>query len=95
MNTVILASRILLLPFVAFSLYAVWQMGIVGFFDYLFSNPAGWQVWVDLVIALSIILTFIYQDAAKQGRRFYPWLLLTLMTGSISPMLYFATRKKD
>lgn len=79
---------ILFVPFVALSVYAVAQVGYVGIFDYHRHSPAGWQVFVDLVIALLLILVWLIPDARNTGRNPLPYVLLTLVAGSIGPLLY-------
>ena len=43
---------------------------------------------VDITIALVLVLTWMARDARHNGRRFLPYLLLTLGAGSIGPLLY-------
>ncbi|MEM1156080.1 MAG: hypothetical protein AAGI44_18235 [Pseudomonadota bacterium] len=93
MNTRALAI-ILLVPFTVLTAYAVLQVGYIGIFDYQRHSPAGWQVFADLVIALLLVLTWLIADARRNGRNPWPWVLVTLLSGSFGPLLYliFAPR---
>ena len=75
----------------AFSVFTFWvlaQTGLVGFYVQLFSSFAGVQVFVDIVIALVLVLGWMWRDAPATGRRFWPYAALTLTLGSIGPLLY-------
>lgn len=61
---------------------------MVGFYEQILSGPAGWQIFADIAIALSMVLVWIWRDATASGRRFWPYALLTLALGSIGPLLY-------
>ncbi|MCW5661099.1 MAG: DUF2834 domain-containing protein [Burkholderiaceae bacterium] len=74
--------------FSAFTLWVLAQTGLVGFYEQLLSTPAGWQVYVDIVIALVLVLAWMWRDAAAHGRRFWPYALVTLALGSLGPLLY-------
>jgi hypothetical protein len=95
MNNRRLLALVLLVPFTALTIYAVIQVGYIGIFDYHRHSPAGWQVFSDLVVALILIMTWMFVDAKKSGRNPVPWIVLTLFLGSIGPLLYlFFSRVK-
>jgi drug/metabolite transporter (DMT)-like permease len=81
----------LLVPFGLLTLYAVAQVGFIGILDYHRHSPAGWQVFADLVVALLLVLVWLVGDARRLGRNPWPWVVGTLLTGSIAPLLYLAT----
>lgn len=74
--------------FAAFSLWVVSRTGLVGFYEQILSGPAGWQIFADIVIALAMVLVWIWRDARAAGRRFWPYAALTLALGSIGPLVY-------
>ena len=74
--------------FSAFTLWVVSRTGLVGFYEQLLSGPAGWQIFADIVIALAMVLVWMWRDARAAGRRFWPYAALTLALGSIGPLLY-------
>lgn len=91
MRRIVLA--IPLIAFLVLTTVAAWQHGYLGVFAYQFQNLAGIQVLVDLVIALSLFLVWMWRDAKAAGRNPWPWLLLTLTTGSIGALVYLLVYK--
>lgn len=86
---------LLILTLVAFSALtalALWQHGLWGIFQPLLSSTAGLQVFVDLVIALTLFMVWMWHDARRKGRSPWPWIVLTLLTGSFGPLLYLLAR---
>ena len=77
-----------LVDFTALSLYAVYQVGYVGFFDAMLANIATVTATVDLVIALSLINIWIWNDAKSRGMSPLPYLLLSVVLGSVGPLVY-------
>ena len=74
--------------FSTFSLWVVSRTGLVGFYEQLLASPAGWQIFADIAIALTLVLVWLWHDARSAGRRFWPYALITLALGSIGPLLY-------
>lgn len=81
-------SLAILIPFTALSLYAVAEVGYLGIFAYHLPSPAGWQVLTDLVIGMLLILTWMVRDANANGRKAWPYVVITLFLGSFGPLLY-------
>jgi hypothetical protein len=82
-----------LADFTAYSVWVAANGGSVGEVLSLFSvNPWIGQVTLDLVIALSMVLVWIWNDAKANGRNPIPWVIATLCTGSIATLAYFAFR---
>ena len=77
----------ILLPFAAYSTYAVYNIGYIGIFESHF-HTAGWQVLADLVIACGLAMVWMWRDAAATGRNVWPFIVLTLTLGSVGPLLY-------
>ncbi len=80
--------------FAALTAYAVHHVG--GVWQLLhahLSQPAGWQIFADLVIVMCLLLVFVYRDAKATGRPFVPWAMASLLLGSFGPLLYFITAK--
>jgi len=74
--------------FSAFSLWVLGRTGLIGFYEQLLAGPAGWQILADIVIALTLVLVWLWHDARAVGRRFWPYAVLTLALGSIGLLLY-------
>jgi len=86
---------LLLLVTAAFSLFTaaiVARTGLLGFYQQLLASPAAWQTLVDITIALGLVLAWMFQDARRSGRAFWPWVPVTLLLGSLGPLLYLLRR---
>jgi Terpene cyclase DEP1 len=79
--------------FAALTLMALLDHGVMGIFQHQFSNLAGWQVWVDLAIALGLILVWLVPDARERQINPWPWVVLTMVAGSFGPLIYLMVRK--
>jgi len=88
-----LALALVLAAFSAFTAYALAFHGLVGFFETELSTPAGVQVLVDVVIALTFSLVWMAGDARERGLPFLPYLALTLCLGSIGLLSYLIHRE--
>ncbi|MBI5084086.1 MAG: DUF2834 domain-containing protein [Acidobacteria bacterium] len=84
---------VVLVLFGALSAAAVWNHGYWGIVSPFLRTYGGGQVLADVVIALSLVLTWMKRDAKRTGRRYWPWLVLTVTTGSFGPLFYLLTRK--
>ena len=78
-------ARILLVVtlvlFGALTSVAVWHHGYRGIFETMFQSWAGVQVLVDLVIALVLVLVWMWRDAQVLKRSVWPYVLITLVAG--------------
>lgn len=72
---------------------ALWQHGYWGILAPHFQSVGGGQVLADLVIALSLVMVWMWRDARASGRNIWPWLVLTLVAGSFGPLGYLLTRR--
>ena len=86
---------LLLVPFTALSAAAMWQHGYFGIWAVAFQSLAGAQVMADLIIALCLFIAWMWRDARALGRNPWPWLALTLVSGSFGPLLYLLSRRAD
>ena len=93
MNAKQIGLSVVLGVFGAFTGYAIYQYGFVGFFQTELSNLPGAQVLADLTIALVMVLTWMVRDAREKGISVLPFVLLTLSLGSIGPLLYLIRRE--
>lgn len=82
-----------LIAFLILTVMAVLQHGYTGIFLQQFESYGGLQVLVDLFIALSLFLVWMWKDAKAAGRNPIPWLLLVLATGSIGALIYLIVYK--
>lgn len=87
-----IAAAVVLVAFSAFTVELLLEFGFVGFLNAAHSNGPAVQVFLDLVIALTFVLAWVVVDARRQGGSYWPVVLLTLMVGSIGPLLYVVVR---
>ena len=90
--------RLILVPvlvvFTVLSALALWHHGYWGILEPHFKSFGGGQVLMDLVIALSLVMVWMWQDARQHGRNPWPWILVTLVAGSFGPLLYLLSRQQ-
>jgi hypothetical protein len=80
-----------LMLFGALSAVALWQHGYWGILAPHFQSFGAGQVLADLVIALSLVMIWMWNDAKSAGRNVWPWLIVTVVLGSFGPLLYLLT----
>jgi hypothetical protein len=95
MNWKQLALGVVLADFSALTAYAVYQHGVVGMFELVFANAVTITLFADLVIALGMVLAWMWQDARDRGVSPLPYTLLTLAFGSVGTLLYLMRRVGD
>ena len=81
---------ITLVLFSALTAEVLWLFGYTGFVAWAFHNLATSLVFVDLAIALTIVMVVMVRHAKANGVLVWPYLLLTLGFGSAGPLLYLA-----
>ena len=84
-----------LLPFTILTAATLWKQGFIGLFAEQLSTFSGWQVWIDLVIALTLFMVWMWNDAKKAGRNPLPYIVITLIAGSFGPLFYLLFRKSE
>lgn len=72
---------------------ALWQHGVWGIIAPHFQSTGAGQVFADLVIALTLVMVWIWQDAKAAGRNPLPWIVATLAVGSFGPLVYLLLYK--
>lgn len=88
-------SRLALLVFVPFTAFSLWvsaHHGALGFFDVLTGGGWSTQVFLDLVIAMSVAASVVYRDARRRGINPWPWLVSMYLLGSVGMLAYFSAR---
>ena len=82
-----------LVAFLAFTLWVIESVGYAGFFEQTLASPVGIQLLVDVVLALSLALLWMRGDSKGSGVPFAPYLVLTLVLGSVGPLSYLLHRE--
>jgi len=81
------------IDFAVFSTWVLWHEGYMGIWQAGFASPASLQILLDLAICCFLICSWIKRDAEVRGVNPYPWILATLMTGSLAPLVYLIVRE--
>ena len=95
MNRKQLALSAALIVLLAMDAYSVYLYGFVGFFRVVLANFAGLTAFVDLLIALVLIIVWMGEDARQRNVSAIPYLVITIALGSIGPLLYLIRRFAD
>lgn len=81
------------IDFVIYTGYVVWQEGYFGFLTMAMSGLWNMQVFLDLVIALLMVCTWMLLDARNRGVNGWPYVIATFFIGSIAPLWYLIRRE--
>jgi hypothetical protein len=92
MNVKQLGLEAVLIGFLGLNAYVIYQYGYIGFLEQALTNTATVAVFVDLTIALSLVLLWLWQDARERGVSVLPYIVLTFVLGSVGPLLYLIRR---
>ncbi len=84
---------ITLILFGALTAAALWYHGYWGIIAPHFQSFGAAQVFVDLVIALVLVMIWMWRDAKATDRNPWPWMVATLVLGSFGPLIYLLTRQ--
>ena len=86
----------LVLVFVAFTAYSVFVTVTEGYFGFVtnaLKERWGMQVFLDLVIAITVAWTWLRHDAKQRGITAWPYQLATIPLGSIAVLAYLIHRE--
>lgn len=78
--------------FTAFSLWVTFTEGYLAFLDVPRGSMWGLQITLDLVIAISLFVGWMWRDARTSGVPPLPYFLLCLTVGSIGALAYLIHR---
>jgi hypothetical protein len=92
MNLKQIGLSLVLIAFAALEAYAIEVYGYIGFFQALVGSLAGIVAGIDLVIALTLFVIWMGDDAPRHRMSPLPYLLVTLAFGSPGPLLYLIRR---
>lgn len=90
-----LKTMLLAAVFAAFTAQTGWVLWLYGmsWVEVVFQNPVSTLVFVDLCIALTMVMTWMWLDARDRGWNVWPYLVVTLMAGSVGPLAYLIRRE--
>jgi hypothetical protein len=94
-----IVKLVLFFVFVDFVVFTAWVTANGGSIGEIWAaigaNPWFMQVSIDLVIALSMVCVWMWNDARSRGRNAVPWIVATVFTGSIAPLAYLLFRPTE
>lgn len=93
MNRKQIVLSILTLDFLALTGYAIYEHGYLGIFARAAESTATILLAVDLLLALAMVVAWMWVDANRHGLRVWPYLLISALFGSAGPMLYLIRRE--
>ena len=73
--------------------YAISQFGYLGLFDAMFENAATVLASAEMMIALGLVTVWMWRDARERGTSIVPYVVLTLVLGSVGPLVYLLVRE--
>jgi len=85
-------AGVVLAGFGAFSMWVVVTQGYTGFVALAGREPWALQMLLDLVIALSVAVGWMRGDARRRGIAIWPYVIATLVLGSIGVLAYLVRR---
>jgi hypothetical protein len=85
-------AALVLAAFGAFSIWVVAGHGYTGFLSLAAREPWGLQMLLDLVIACSFGIGWMIHDARKHAIKTWPYVVATLLLGSIGLLAYVVRR---
>jgi hypothetical protein len=89
------AIALVFVPFFVYSLWVAATHGPLGWLTLAGRDPWALQMLLDLAIALFVVGGLVVRDAKARGRNPWPWVVGTVLVGSIAPMIYAFTRPRD
>ncbi len=84
-------AAIALAAFLPYSLWVVYTAGPVGFLPLAWREPWGMQLLLDLVLAVSIALSWLVPDAKRRGLAWWPYVAFSAL-GSPTLLFYLVRR---
>ena len=93
-----MTSRLLMIlvtiaAFGVLTAFALMEAGYFGLFEMQMQSFAGLQVLIDLVIVCLLACIWMVRDARESGLNAWPFVALTIATGSFGPLFYLAMRE--
>jgi hypothetical protein len=85
-------AALVLAGFGAFSLWVVATEGYFGFLQAAGRERWALQMLLDLVIALTVAIGWMRGDARRRGIAMWPYVIATILLGSIGVLAYLVRR---
>ena len=85
-----LVPAAVVVPFIAWTAFAVSEDGLFGFWPVLMDSHWGVQIWFDRLISLTAAFFLLQNRSRAIGMKSEAWVLACIFTGSIGLMLMLA-----
>lgn len=95
MKLVNAALIVVLTGFLTLTGYVIVEYGFSGFYREVTQNTATLLCFIDLAIALVLIMIWMFRDAKKEGRNPLLYALITVSIGVAGPLFYLLGRKQS
>jgi hypothetical protein len=82
--------------FIVFSAYTLFVMaghGVTGFLSLAAREPWALQVFIDLLVMLALFSLWIFRDAKERKLPGWPYMILTMVGGSMGALAYLVHRE--
>jgi len=95
MNAKTLLLALVFALFGAYSVYTMLQVGYLGIWESGLTSLGAFQILLDLVIACGLICVWMVLDARQRGTNPWPYVAITLVSGTFGPLLYLLVRARQ
>jgi hypothetical protein len=85
-----LVPAAVVVPFTAWTAFAISEEGLFGFWPVLMDSHWGLQVWFDRLMSMTAAFFLLQNRSREIGMKSEVWVLATIFTGSIGLMLMLA-----
>ena len=89
---------VLFIGFTAYTGYIAYVYGYTSVLKVAFSSLPAIQLYLDLAIALLLMMIWMISDVQKEGKSWLaalPYIAITLVFGVIGPLLYLVCKKYE
>lgn len=94
MNLKRIVPAFLLLDFSVLTAVEIARHGYTGYLRIAFTNLSAGIILADLAIALLLVVAWMIHDARARKVSVWPYVVLTMVFGSVGPLAYLALRSR-
>lgn len=86
---------LILLLFSALSFWAIAQVGYLGIWRAGVASPGALQILGDLTVCIGLLVHWMVGDARRRGLNPWPWVVATVLGGSLVLLVYLVGRPEE
>lgn len=94
MNLKRIVAAFLLLDFSVLTAVEIFRHGYTGYLRIAFTDLSAGIILADLAIALLLVVAWMIQDARARKVTVWPYVVLTMVLGSVGPLAYLVLRPR-